>query len=996
MIFPNYYKAVKDKHKLFKEMLHERCIEFSLRFPAVLVINPKADGGWCREPDNPKKALEYIGTLGTIADQWSQAEGVLIPKEENSNKLEQFRAISPLGVEGKIFSVLYRRMTDFLLKNAYIDTLIEKGGIPGVPMCHLVLEEMQAGMEEEQTSRMVGMQQQGAWTRCNALAMLQIIICRNQKRLIRPSSSQVAAGFFFVKKKDGGLRPCIDYRQLNDITIKNKYPLPLMSSTLEPLTQATVFTKLDLRNAYHLVRIRKGDEWKTAFKTPRGHYEYLVMPFGLTNAPAVFQALMNDILRDMLDQFVVVYLDDILIFSRSLEEHVQHVRQVLERLLRNRLFVKAEKCLFHSESVDYLGFIVEGGKTRADPRKIKAVVEWPDPKSRKELQSFLGFANFYRRFVRNYSSVAEPLTRLTSPSQPFVWSPAARSAFLSLKERFTSAPVLLHPDPKRQFIVEVDASDTGLGAVLSQRSEADQKVHPCAFFSRRFLPAEETVVKRALRSSPAPSNVPPRRLFVPDSVRSRILKWGHTSQLACHPGVHRTFTFIARRFWWPTMRRDVKEFVMACTICARSKASHQAPAGLLQPLPIPSRPWSHVALDFVSGLPPSQGNTVILTVVDRFSKGVHLVALPKLPSASETADLLMSHVFRLHGLPKDILSDRGPQFVSRVWRAFCKGLGASVSLSSGYHPQTNGQTERMNQSTFDVLIILLIEATHYRQLNDITVKNKYPLPLMSAAFEPLTHSNIFIKLDLRSAYHLGLQPSGRSSYLHPPPLLLDPETAFQALKSLFPAAPVLIHPVPTRQFIVEVDASDTGIGAVLFQQSEEVQKTHPCAFLSRRFTPAERNYDIGNRSCNTKADALSRLFLGEAQGTPDTILPPRVVLEWGHSSHFAFTPGAHRTLSFIRRRFWWPSMEADTKEFVTACTTCARTKTADLLVTHVVRLHGIPQDIVSDRGTRSLAGCGRPSTNGQAERVNQYLEAALRCVTTSNPASWSKHLPWVE
>ena len=183
-----------------------------------------------------------------------------------------------------------------------------------------------------------------------------------------------------------------------------------MSSTLEPLTQATVFTKLDLRNAYHLVRIRKGDEWKTAFKTPRGHYEYLVMPFGLTNAPAVFQALMNDVLRDMLDQFVVVYLDDILIFSRSLEEHVQHVRLVLERLLRNRLFVKAEKCLFHSESVDYLGFIVERGKTRADPRKIKAVVEWPDPKSHKELQSFLGFANFYRRFMRNYSSVAEPLT----------------------------------------------------------------------------------------------------------------------------------------------------------------------------------------------------------------------------------------------------------------------------------------------------------------------------------------------------------------------------------------------------------------------------------------------------------------------------------------------------------------------------------------------------------------------------------------------------------
>ena len=162
--------------------------------------------------------------------------------------------------------------------------------------------------------------------------------------IIRPSSSPLGAGFFFVGKKDGSLRPCIDFRGLNDITVKNKYPLPLVGSTFEPLTHARVFTKLDLRNAYHLVRIREGDEWKTAFNTHLGHFEYLVMPFGLSNAPAVFQALVNDVLRDMLNVFVVVYLDDILIFSRSLEEHHQHVRLVLQRLLENRLFVKAEKC----------------------------------------------------------------------------------------------------------------------------------------------------------------------------------------------------------------------------------------------------------------------------------------------------------------------------------------------------------------------------------------------------------------------------------------------------------------------------------------------------------------------------------------------------------------------------------------------------------------------------------------------------------------------------
>lgn len=195
--------------------------------------------------------------------------------------------------------------------------------------------------------------------------------------LIRPSTSPAGAGFFFVGKKDGGLRPCIDYRGLNKVTVRNRYPLPLMSSAFELLQGATILTKLDLRNAYHLVRIRKGDEWKTAFNTPTGHYEYLVMPFGLTNAPAVFQALINDVLRAMLNRYVFVYLDDILIFSRSLHEHVHHVRTVLQCLLCNNLFVKPEKCEFHVPQVSFLGFVLERGGLQMDPRKTKAVREWP-------------------------------------------------------------------------------------------------------------------------------------------------------------------------------------------------------------------------------------------------------------------------------------------------------------------------------------------------------------------------------------------------------------------------------------------------------------------------------------------------------------------------------------------------------------------------------------------------------------------------------------------
>uniref|UniRef100_A0A674PJ94 Uncharacterized protein n=1 Tax=Takifugu rubripes TaxID=31033 RepID=A0A674PJ94_TAKRU len=309
--------------------------------------------------------------------------------------------------------------------------------------------------------------------------------------IIRPSSSPAGAWFFFVEKKDRSLRPCIDYRGLNEITVKNRYPLPLIASAFELLQGAMVFTKLDLRNAYHLVRIREGDEWKTAFNTPTGHYEYLVMPFGLTNAPAVFQALINDILRDMLNKTVFVYLDDILIFSCSKEEHVHHVQAVLQRLLENSLFVKAEKCEFHATSVSFLGYIIGQGSVEMDPSKVSAVTSWPVPESRRQLQRFLGFANFYRRFIRGYSTVAAPLTSLTSSKVPFRWSQAAEEAFQNLKARFTSAPILLVPDPERHFVVEVDASDVGIGAVLSQRSADDQKMHPCAFFSQRLSPAEQ-------------------------------------------------------------------------------------------------------------------------------------------------------------------------------------------------------------------------------------------------------------------------------------------------------------------------------------------------------------------------------------------------------------------------------------------------------------------------------------------------------------------------
>ena len=207
----------------------------------------------------------------------------------------------------------------------------------------------------------------------------------------------------------------------------------------------------------------------------------------------------------------------------------------------------------------------------------------------------------------------------------------------------------------------------------------------------------ESDVQQANGVSPAPSGCPCNRLFVPVSLRSKVIHWAHTSMLTCHPGVKRTMFVIKQRFWWPAMEKEVADYVAACPVCARNKTSSRAQMGLLHPLPVPHRPWSHISLDFVTGLPPSKGNTAVLTVVDRFSKMAHFLPLVKLPSAKETAEVMMTHVFRIHGFPSDIVSDRGPQFTSGFWKEFCRLLGATVSMSSGYHPQSNGQTERLNQ-----------------------------------------------------------------------------------------------------------------------------------------------------------------------------------------------------------------------------------------------------------------------------------------------------------
>ena len=316
------------------------------------------------------------------------------------------------------------------------------------------------------------------------------------KKWIRHSVSPAGAPILFVPKKDGGLRLCVDYRGLNAVTIKNRHPLPLITETLDRLSGAKVFSKLDLKDAYHRIRIKRGDEWKTAFRTRYGHFEYLVMPFGLANAPATFQAYINRALVGLVDVTCVVYLDDILVFSETTAEHWRHVKEVLQRLRQFQLFANRKKCEFFTTRVEYLGFIVSTAGVEMDTRRVETIRDWPTPKTYREVQVFLGFANFYRRFIHHYSAIAAPLTSLLKGSKdgrktgPLEWSDNAQTAFQQLCRKFTEAPLLQHFNPSQKIRVETDASNFAVAGILSQPDD-QESWRPVAFWSRKMIPAEQ-------------------------------------------------------------------------------------------------------------------------------------------------------------------------------------------------------------------------------------------------------------------------------------------------------------------------------------------------------------------------------------------------------------------------------------------------------------------------------------------------------------------------
>jgi hypothetical protein len=756
------------------------------------------------------------------------------------------------------------------------------------------------------------------------------------KGWIKKSKSPAGAPILFIPKPDGSLRLCVDYRALNKITIKNRYPLPLISEIIDRLAGAKIYTKLDLRDAYHSIRIRSGDEWKTAFRTRYGHYEYTVMPFGLTNAPATFQAYVNEALVGLLDVLCVAFMDDICIYSDTVEEHADHVRQVLDRLRKAGLHARLSKCEFSVENIAFLGYRVGTAGVSMDPRKVQTILDWPVPENFRDIQVFLGFANFYRRFVLRYSKVVRPMTDLFKGMQkgrktgPFEWPEEAQHAFEALKACFTTAPTLQNYEPHRKTRVETDASGAALSGILSQLVEQEGSTrgvwHPVAFWSRKltaaernygtpdaellaiveafkewrpylegaqhtvevisdhenlqyfmttkvlnrrqagwaerlaafdfeiawrqgvnnpadapsrrpdymrdveersqaFLPTLQNKIKwrrsladhqdentgiavnvftrrqvdagsavsagsagenQSLRRLPeqpkelfgsgevpglaymlsrrdvnettkgtSPYDAPHETLITllgnvqkedtfcklriwedfPDhtiesgdykgkwtvdrvglvrcaggvyvpydpSLRQELLRLNHDDPWqGGHFGVARTIETLLAHYWWPSLKQDARSYIAGCDICQRMKVPRHKPYGLLNPLPMPDRPWQDISMDFITGLPPSgrrgKAYDAILVVVCRYSKMMRCIACTKTIDAPELAERLYEEIISKVGMPRSIVSDRGSIFTSKWWQTFCYYWGVKRRFSTAFRPQTDGQTERQNQT----------------------------------------------------------------------------------------------------------------------------------------------------------------------------------------------------------------------------------------------------------------------------------------------------------
>ncbi|KAJ9511709.1 hypothetical protein QJQ45_018011 [Haematococcus lacustris] len=568
------------------------------------------------------------------------------------------------------------------------------------------------------------------------------------KGLIEPSSSPYGAPNLFVQKKDGSLRMCIDYRALNKLTVRDRYPLPRIDDLFDKLAGKRVFSSLDLQSGYHQIRITEEDVPNTAFLTPMGQFQFKVLCFGLTNAPATFQRMMNNVFKPLINECVLVYIDDNLVMSNTPEEHVQHLRQVLQLMRENKFYAKLAKCEFNKTQLAFLGHIVGSKGIAVDPAKVQVVKEWPTPRNLKDLQALLGLANYFRRFIPNFSSLAAPLTNLTSKqvAAAYDWEHFGGSeleAFDGLKEALCSAPVLALPDFSKPFVVCTDASLCVLPNPHrpGNISTVGREFHIVSTYMRRktlgtipelAVPAgappqqqQQLAAASTSRKREAPTANKSRAakqdamivimtlssraegLIYAITTRRTAARLRESAELgsAGHLGMTKTLEQVTRWFTWPGVSENVKSYVRSWDSCQVNKSSAKKPAGLLQPRPIPERPWDSVSMDLIVKLPASGPNKYdsILVFVDRLTKMVHLVKTWESMSATQYAKLFLEHVFRLHGMPRSVVSDRGPQFHNKFWAEVTKLLQVQVNLSSAYHPETDGQTERVNRVIEEML-----------------------------------------------------------------------------------------------------------------------------------------------------------------------------------------------------------------------------------------------------------------------------------------------------
>ncbi|TYK24117.1 reverse transcriptase [Cucumis melo var. makuwa] len=490
----------------------------------------------------------------------------------------------------------------------------------------------------------------------------------------------------FVKKKDGSMRLCIDYRKLNKVTVKNKYPLSRIDDLFDQLQRATVFSKIDLRSGYHQLRIKDSNVPKTVFHSRYGHYEFIVMSFGLMNAPTMFMDLINRVFREFLDTFVTVFIDDILIYSKTEAKHEEHLRMVLETLRANKLYAKFLKCEFWLKQVSFLGHVVSKAGVPVDPAKIEAVTSWPRPSTVSEVRSFLGLAGYYRRFVENFSRIATPLTQLTSKGAPFVWSKACENSFQNLKQKLVTAPVLIVPDGSGSFVIYSHASKKGLGCVLMQQGKV-------VVYASRQLKIHE-------------QNYPTHDLELA-AVVFALKIWMHylygekIQIFTDHKSLKYFFTqkeLNMRQRRWLELVKDYDCEILYhpnkanVVTDALSRKHYLAEAGK--------------AIEFSIS---SDGGLLFERHLCVLTKSAHFILEKSTYTASKWAQLYMSEIVRLHGVSVSIVSDRDARFTSKFWKGLQAAMGMRLDFSTTFHPQTDGQTERLNQVLEDMLRACALE-----------------------------------------------------------------------------------------------------------------------------------------------------------------------------------------------------------------------------------------------------------------------------------------------